>query len=219
VRTVSIYLPDPTTRPFDPVTKPVSRLDNVYTSVLGIIGFITTQPIRPISSLTSHWVSQWYRDSSLVYVSQVHSLWKKDGRASKRYGRLIRSQKSVLNVMMKAHQAEVTDWMAAKQQELAATMAENDDEAEGEDDDDQREEEGREHDHDPDPHDRSEDEDLYGGGHRGRESDGDTINDPTLGDAAAGTSGEGGYGHTQSHADPVSRSRSNRDPDVYMSGP
>ncbi|KAK5254186.1 Histone deacetylase hda1, partial [Exophiala xenobiotica] len=54
---------------FHALAKLVSENENVYPSLLGIIGFIATNPIRPISNPSSHWVSQWYRENSLVYVS------------------------------------------------------------------------------------------------------------------------------------------------------
>lgn len=97
------------------VDKPTDLfVENVYPSLLGIVGFISTNPIRPIANPSSHWVSHWYRDNSLVYVSQVHSLWKKDKPPSRKYGRLVRSDASVLNVMMKMHEDDVTEWIKEK---------------------------------------------------------------------------------------------------------
>lgn len=78
------------------------------------MGFISTNPIRPIANPASHWVSQWYRDNSLVYVSHVHSLWKKDKAPSRKYGKLVRSEAAVLNVMMKMHKDDVTEWIKEK---------------------------------------------------------------------------------------------------------
>ncbi|KIW43996.1 uncharacterized protein PV06_05040 [Exophiala oligosperma] len=99
---------------FHALAKLVSENENVYPSLLGIVGFISTNPIRPIANPSSHWVSHWYRDNSLVYVSQVHSLWKKDKPPSRKYGRLVRSDASVLNVMMKMHEDDVTEWIKEK---------------------------------------------------------------------------------------------------------
>lgn len=95
--------------PFRPTDDSV--VEHVYQSLLGVVGFIATNPVRPINNPGNHWISQWYRENSLVYVSPTHSLWKKEGRASKRYGKLIKSQSSVLNQMMKLHEPEVHEWM------------------------------------------------------------------------------------------------------------
>lgn len=81
-------------------------------------------------------MSQWYRENSLVYVSQAHSLWKKEGKASKRYGRLVRSNGEVLNQMMKIHEQEVYDWMLEKIRENAPDdTTEEEEDAEGGDSD------------------------------------------------------------------------------------
>ena len=113
---------------FHAMAKLVSENETVYTSLLGIIGFIATNPIRPISNPGVHWISQWYRENSLVYVSQAHSVWKKDtGKTSKRYGRLTESPGEVLNVMMKMHEGEVMEWMKEK---VRRAYGESDDEDE-----------------------------------------------------------------------------------------
>lgn len=140
-----------TVHTFKPVLTLDAVLETVYTSLLGIIGFIATNPIRPISNPGVHWISQWYRENSLVYVSRAHSVWKKDnaGKTSKRYGRLIKSDGEVLNVMMKMHEDEVTEWMKDKVRQAA-----------GADDDD----------------DDDEEEDSVDG--ETRESDGDTVDEP-----------------------------------------
>ncbi|EXJ94322.1 histone deacetylase 6/10 [Capronia coronata CBS 617.96] len=113
---------------FHAIAKLVSEHENIFPTLLGIVGFIATNPIRPISNPASHWMSQWYRDNSLVYVSHVHSVWKKEGKASKRYGRLVRSNGEVLNQMMKIHEQEVYEWMKEKIQENATDETTEDDE-------------------------------------------------------------------------------------------
>ncbi|KAJ4550531.1 Histone deacetylase hda1 [Exophiala dermatitidis] len=126
---------------FHAIAKLVSENESVYPTLLGIVGFISTEPIRPISNPGSHWVSQWYRDNSLVYVSKVHSLWKKEGKASKRYGNLVRSNGEVLNQMMKVHEQEVFAWMIEK-------IKENGDDESTEEDEDGEDAEGRDSDGD-----------------------------------------------------------------------
>lgn len=130
-----------------------------------------------------------------MYVSLVHSLWKKEGRASKRYGRLIGSQQTVLNIMMKAHKDEVTEWMTERYREAAARAAEekrendddDDDDDDGSDDDDEDDEDDGD-----DDRDRDVDDDEQSVRSPTRESDGDTIDDPGLLDAATAALRGGG---------------------------
>jgi hypothetical protein len=128
----SSRIPASTSKPTQANTASPSReTENVYPTLNGVIGFIATNPIRPVSSPSNHWISQWYRDNSRIYVSNVHSMWKKiEGKASKRYGRLIRSEGTVLNQMMKMHEKDVLEWMEEK-----AELEESEDEGEGEGED------------------------------------------------------------------------------------
>lgn len=144
----------------------------MYPSLLGIVGFIATQPIRPVTHQSNHWIRQWYRDNSLVYVSHVHSVWKKENKASKRYGRLIKSDGLILNQMMKDHEVEVTSWMRERVKARGEQMESSGDE-------DGVEEEGE--------------------GEKG-ESDGDTIDDPAVVEGGASSSAAGGVPHVPSAA-------------------
>jgi hypothetical protein len=160
---------------FHAIAKLVSENGNVHGSLLGIVGFISTQPIRPVSSGTNHWVSSWYRENSLVFVSEKHSLWKKEkegGKVSKRYGRLVKSPGEVLNGMMLLHREEVVKWMADRinQRKEAVGSTEEEDEDEGEDGDETKGEVDLDFDVDGDG-------DV---GRNGQASDADTIDDPAV---------------------------------------
>lgn len=141
---------------FHAVARLVSENEAVYPLLLGIVCFISTQPIRPISSVSSHWVSQWYRDNSLVFVAGMHSVWKKEGRVSKRYGKVVRSEGTLLNQMMKLHEEDACRWMGEK---IRIHREEN--------------------------METSEDEGEEDNGAVMRDSDGDTIDDPAASAAAA----------------------------------
>ena len=126
-----------TSRSFPTHTNPVA--ENVYPNLTGIIGFISTNPIRPIYNHNHPWLPQWYKDNSQIFVSRAHSLWKKDGKASKRYGTLVRSEGLLLNEMMKLHEKEVFEWIAEKAdvEEDEEDEDEDDDEAEGKTEDEE----------------------------------------------------------------------------------
>ena len=150
---------------FHAVAKLIPENDAVYRSLADIAGFISTQPIRPISSATNHAVSPWYREHSLVYVSEKHSVWKKaneSGKVSKRYGQLLKSEGDVVNGMMIRYREEMMLWMDAMIRKQR---------------DRHRAEYGNSED---------EDEDRDDGVKGEKESDGDTIEDPAVGADGAG---------------------------------
>lgn len=99
---------------FHAVARLISENDNVYQSLTGVVGFIATNPVRPVKNNANPWVSSWYRENSLVFVSNNHSLWKKEGKVSKRYGRLEGSDGVCLNEMMKLEEQRVWEWIGQK---------------------------------------------------------------------------------------------------------
>ena len=55
--------------------------------------------------------------NSLIFVSHLHSVWMhadNSKKPSKRYGRLIRSEKKGLNEMLLAHMGHVTERMLGR---------------------------------------------------------------------------------------------------------
>ncbi|KIW34351.1 hypothetical protein, variant [Cladophialophora immunda] len=167
------------------IAKLVSENENVYPNLVGIVCFISTQPIRPISNPGGHhWVSQWYHENSLVFVSAKHSLWKKEkegGKVSKRYGRLVKSEGDVLNQIMIQNREQVFQWMSDK---IIRRRDENAMAVVGEDGDVEQ---------------------------RGRESDADTVEDPAAMEAAPagepgtqGPSAAGGFSKVEEDLDTIS---------------
>ncbi|OKP12270.1 Histone deacetylase clr3 [Penicillium subrubescens] len=92
--------------------------ENMYKRVSGIVSFVAKNPVRAVNSNTQVWLSKWYRDNSLVFVSDSHSVWKNEERKpSKRYGKLYRSSKSSLSEMMTESQQQVFEWLADRADE------------------------------------------------------------------------------------------------------
>jgi len=88
--------------------------ERVHTRVKSVISFVAENPVRAVSSHTTTWLSKWYKDNSLIFVSHLHSVWApgdNSKKPSKRYGRLIRSPKKGLTEMLQAHKDQVTDFM------------------------------------------------------------------------------------------------------------
>ena len=165
---------------FHAAAKLVSENDSVYPNLLGVVCFISTQPIRPVSNPSSHNLANWYKENSLVFVSEKHSLWKKEkegARVSKRYGTLKRSTGEVLNGMMISHRDEVFGWMGRRMEERREKIG----------DGEQREDNvgvvKREGNGDGD-----------GDGGKERESDQDRVDDPAAGAESGNDAGNGALG-------------------------
>ncbi|KAJ5517621.1 Histone deacetylase class II [Penicillium expansum] len=89
--------------------------ENLYKRVNGVISFVSENPVRAVTSHTQTWLSKWYRENSLVFVSNSHGIWATpDRRSSKRYGQLVHSPKSDLNEMLDEHKEEVYKWISER---------------------------------------------------------------------------------------------------------
>lgn len=97
---------------FHCVAKLLAEHEGIFGRLNGVVGFICQNPLRPINSTDSR-LASWYREKSRIFVSKEHPVWirsdEKDGRKkiSKRYGRLVKSEETILNSMMQAHYPEV----------------------------------------------------------------------------------------------------------------
>lgn len=88
--------------------------DSIYQRVNSVISFVAENPVRAVASPTQTWLSRWYKDNSLVFVSHAHGVWhttENRRKPSKRYGRLLRSPKAGLNEMLLHHKTEVYTWI------------------------------------------------------------------------------------------------------------
>ncbi|KUL85164.1 hypothetical protein ZTR_06261 [Talaromyces verruculosus] len=106
--------------------------DSIYQRVNSVISFVAENPVRAVASPTQTWLSRWYKDNSLVFVSHTHGVWHNENRRkpSKRYGRLLRSPKTGLNEMLLQHKTEVFTWI--EQRVNVRTSDETDEEEGGE---------------------------------------------------------------------------------------
>ncbi|KKK18747.1 hypothetical protein P175DRAFT_0532574 [Aspergillus ochraceoroseus IBT 24754] len=89
----------------------------LYQRVNGVISFVAENPVRAVASHTQVWLSRWYKDNSLVFVSHTHGVWKNTEnrrKPSKRYGHLLQSPKSGLSEMLMHHKDEVFQWIQSR---------------------------------------------------------------------------------------------------------
>lgn len=89
--------------------------DRVYTRVSGVIAFVSENPVRAIASSTQTWLSKWYKENSLVFVSDQHTVFETENhggrRPSKRYGNLRPVKERSLNEMVRVHRDETWQWI------------------------------------------------------------------------------------------------------------
>lgn len=82
-----------------------------------MINFVTGN-LRPVKSETDTELSSWYKQNSLVYVTNDHACWKDDDLAKKvlkkRFGGVHRSPEVGLNRMMEAHAKEVYQFIGER---------------------------------------------------------------------------------------------------------
>ncbi|KAJ6110855.1 histone deacetylase [Penicillium sp. IBT 16267x] len=92
------------------VTSLLINRDNLYQSVNGVISFVSDHPVRAVASATQTWMSKWYRENSLVFVSHKHGVW--EHKPSKRYGNLRKSPQATISDMLAEHKEEAFDWIS-----------------------------------------------------------------------------------------------------------
>ncbi len=76
----------------------------------GVVGFISTNPVRPVQNSANPWVSEWYKKNSLVFVEQSHQIFKKEGKKSKKYGNLRRVEGGTLAAIMQEEGVKKDAW-------------------------------------------------------------------------------------------------------------
>ncbi|RMD43762.1 hypothetical protein DV735_g1335, partial [Chaetothyriales sp. CBS 134920] len=99
---------------FHAVAGLISESETIYDSLEGVVGFIATSPVRPVSSPSNPWVSSWYRDNSRIYVSKAHSVWQKSGNLSRKYGSVVRSEGGTVVSLMQAEADDCWEWIKDK---------------------------------------------------------------------------------------------------------
>ncbi|KAI1471994.1 putative histone deacetylase A [Daldinia caldariorum] len=85
--------------------------------ISGVINFVTGN-LRPVKSETDTELSSWYKQNSLVYVTNDHACWMDDDLAKKvlkrRFGGVHRSPEVGLNRMMEVHAKEVFEFITER---------------------------------------------------------------------------------------------------------
>ncbi|KAF4291467.1 hypothetical protein LV165_005248 [Aspergillus fumigatus] len=109
----------------------LTKIDTLYKRVNGVISFVAENPVRAIASHTQVWLSRWYKDNSLVFVSHMHGVWNNvetRRKPSKRYGHLIQSPKAGLSEMLMHHKDEVFKWIEERADEAESEEEEEEEE-------------------------------------------------------------------------------------------
>jgi histone deacetylase 6 len=111
---------------FQGIARLLSEKQDVHGSVGGVVAFIASNPLRPVSN--DAWegrsVSTWYAENSVVWVSPTHQVWKRDKRLSKKFGGVRRSNENVLGMMVRTHMEEAWGWIRERARDPEETMSE-----------------------------------------------------------------------------------------------
>lgn len=92
------------------------RIETVHQRVNGVISFVANTPVRAVKSSTQAFLTTWYKENSLVFVSRTHGLWKRD-KVYKRSGKTIKSLETELSDMLPYHMESVFKWIAERADE------------------------------------------------------------------------------------------------------
>ena len=98
---------------FHAVARLVSDSEILYQQLAGVIGFIATNPVRPVSNNNSPWVSAWYKQNSQIFVSETHSLWAMQ-KLSRKYGVLKKSEAGTVTRIMQEEEESAWQWIMGK---------------------------------------------------------------------------------------------------------
>ncbi|KAH7311734.1 histone deacetylase [Stachybotrys elegans] len=85
--------------------------------ISGVINFVTGN-LRPVKSQFDEGLSSWYKENSRVYVAGDHACWFDPELTKKvhkrRFGTVVRSDKTTLNEMMQKHAKDTQNWIMSR---------------------------------------------------------------------------------------------------------
>lgn len=90
----------------------------------GVVNFVNGD-LRAVKSEVDPDLSSWYKEHSLVYVSNNHMCWASPEYARKvhkrRFGSVLRSGQDSLVMMMREHHEDVERWILERCEETGDT--------------------------------------------------------------------------------------------------
>lgn len=100
---------------FQGVARLLSERQEVHESTAGVVAFIANNPLRPVSNdnfeIRGSSLAGWYFLNSRVWLSPTHSGFKRDKRLSKKFGRVEKSEETVLGLMVRRYLIEAWRWI------------------------------------------------------------------------------------------------------------
>lgn len=113
---------------FQGIARLLGDKQEVHESTAGIVAFIASNPLRPVSNenfeIRGGGLAGWYSQNSLVWVSPTHQVWKREKKLSKKFGNVVKSQETVLGLMVKKHMDEAWRWIAGRTNDSEETEEE-----------------------------------------------------------------------------------------------
>ncbi|KAL8773912.1 MAG: hypothetical protein Q9209_001342 [Squamulea sp. 1 TL-2023] len=97
----------------------LNNRETFFQRITGIILFLdSSNPLPSVSDQNTYYLSKWFKQNSLVFVSGDHAQWAGDGankKPSKRFGGVRRSEvEGGVNDMLEKHREEVVEFVGAR---------------------------------------------------------------------------------------------------------
>ncbi|KAL8996148.1 MAG: hypothetical protein Q9188_006635 [Gyalolechia gomerana] len=96
----------------------LNNRESFFQRVSAILSFLDTStplPLPSVSDQNTYYLSKWYKQNSLIYLSASHQMWNGDRKPSKRFGNVKRSEVDTgVNDMLEYHREEVVEFVRRK---------------------------------------------------------------------------------------------------------
>lgn len=116
---------------FQGIARLLSEKQEVHEMTAGVVAFIANNPLRPVANdnfeIQGGSLAGWYSHNSRVWLSPTHSGLKREKRLGKKFGKVEKSEETVLSLMVKRHMDDAWRWIL----ERTHDPEETDEEADG----------------------------------------------------------------------------------------
>ena len=100
---------------FQGIARLLSEKQEVHEMTAGVVAFIANNPLRPVANdnfeIQGGSLAGWYSHNSRVWLSPTHSGLKREKRLGKKFGKVEKSEETVLSLMVKRHMDDAWRWI------------------------------------------------------------------------------------------------------------
>lgn len=115
---------------FQGVARLLSEKQDVHEMTAGVVAFIANNPLRPVANdnfeIQGGSLAGWYAHNSRVWLSPTHSGFKREKRLGKKFGKVEKSEETVLALMVKRYMDDAWKWILERTHDPEETEEEMD---------------------------------------------------------------------------------------------